>query len=84
MTCAFYKGVPRPQDQAGGDEDTKELVNDDAPAPAPVSCTYVLLKMVSPFFTIGLCMENIAWDSVGDFDAWSSPGYDHFDGCGLV
>jgi len=32
----FYKGVPRPQDQAGGDEDTKELVKNDTPAPAPV------------------------------------------------
>ena len=32
----LYIGVPRPQDQATGDDDTKELVKDGAPAPAPV------------------------------------------------
>lgn len=36
MSHHFYKGVPRPQDQAGGDDDTRELVKDDGPTPAPV------------------------------------------------
>jgi len=32
-----HKGVPRPQDLAGKDDDTKGLVNDEDPPPAPVS-----------------------------------------------
>lgn len=40
--------------------------------------------MIPPSFTIGLCVPNITWDSVGDFDAWSSLGHDHLDGRVLV
>ena len=40
--------------------------------------------MVLLSFTIGLCMQNITWDSVGDIDVRPSPGHYHFDGRVLV
>lgn len=52
----YHKRVPRPQDQAGGDDDTRELVKDDGPTPAPdYVCRISLgIVLVIPLFALAI------------------------------